>query len=150
MKKRDEIIKRLKNFFRDNADRYGIEMAFLFGSWVKGFPRIDSDVDVAVIFCEEDLLEEEVFDRLTEIAISIGGQIKQEVNIMEVRRNFKKPMLYYNAIVLGLPIFIRSFIKYVDLKNEAIRQMEDFSLFGLSWQIEVAKKNLETVKNAGI
>jgi len=29
----------------------------------------------------------------------------------------------------------------------AIHQMEDFSIFGIKWQLEVAKKNLEALKN---
>ena len=39
-------------------------------------------------------------------------------------------MLHYNAIVYGIPVYIRVFTGFVDMKLNAIRQMEDFSIFG--------------------
>jgi hypothetical protein len=57
-------------------------------------------------------------------------------------------MLYYNAIVLGAPVFLKNFDRYVRLKNEALYQMEDFGIFGINWQFMVAAKNLGGLKNA--
>ncbi|MBZ0159727.1 MAG: hypothetical protein K8G79_06295 [bacterium] len=54
-------------------------------------------------------------------------------------------MLYYNAIASGVPLFFRDFSRYVDLKNEAVYQMEDFNIFGRDWQLAVARRNLETL-----
>jgi hypothetical protein len=59
-------------------------------------------------------------------------------------------MLYYNAIVLGIPVFIRDQNRYAALLNEAIFQMEDFSMFGTQWQLEIAEKNLEELRHAGV
>ena len=56
-------------------------------------------------------------------------------------------MLYYNAVVLGLPLYIRDFSGYADLKNYSVFQMEDFSLFGISWQIKAARKHLKELQN---
>lgn len=59
-------------------------------------------------------------------------------------------MLYYNAIVLGIPVFIRDQNRYAALLNEAIFQMEDFSMFGTRWQLEIAEKNLEGLRHARV
>lgn len=148
IEKREKIINQLREFFNENASLFSILMVFLYGSWAKGFPREESDIDLALVFSEEALNPEESFKRLTEISILLEKILKKEINIIEIRKSFDKPMLYYNAIILGIPIYIRDFESYARLKNEAIFQMEDFSIFGINWQYEVAKKNLEAFKGA--
>jgi len=145
---REEINRQLKSFFEDNADRYGLEMAFLYGSWAKGIPRPDSDIDLAVLFSSEPSTDDESYERLTAISLFLSTELKKEVNIIQIHEDFRKPMLYYNAIVLGSPVFIKYFDRYVRLKNEALYQMEDFGLFGINWQFMAAAKNLEALKNA--
>jgi predicted nucleotidyltransferase len=147
MKKPDraEIIIRLKAFFHEQADPFGIDMAFLYGSWAKGFPRFDSDLDVAVIFNQSDLSEEEAFDRIADISLRLIDSLRMEVNVLQIHRDTWKPMLYYNVIVMGVPVYVRSDAQYSNLINEAIFQMEDFSIFGLKWQYEAAKTNLELI-----
>jgi predicted nucleotidyltransferase len=145
---REEIIKHLKLFFEKNTDRYGLEMAFLYGSWAKGIPRPDSDIDLAVVFSSEPSTDDESYERITDISLFLSTELKKEVNIIQIYEDFRKPMLYYNAIVLGLPVFIKNFDRYVSLKNEALYQMEDFGVFGISWQFMAAAKNLEALKNA--
>jgi len=71
-----------------------------------------------------------------------------EVNIIQIHKDFRKPMLYYNAIVLGIAVYIKDFDNYAMLKNEAIYQMEDFNIFGIKWQYETAIRNLEGLKHA--
>jgi len=145
---RREIIDHLKGFFRKNSERYGIEMAFLYGSWARGSPRQDSDIDVAILFSKEISTEEEIFERITDISLLLSSDLRSEVNIIPISLDFGKPMLYYNAIVSGIPMFLKDFNRYVDLKNEAIFQMEDFNIFGRDWQLAVAKSNLEALKRA--
>ena len=139
----------LENYFKEVADTYKIEMAFLYGSWVRGYPKESSDVDIAIVFSETDD-EDKVFGKITDITLSLMGKIKLEVNIIPVFLDFRKPMLYYNAIVLGIPVFIRDQNRYAALLNEAIFQMEDFSMFGTQWQLEIAEKNLEELRHAGV
>jgi predicted nucleotidyltransferase len=138
-----EIVDHLKRFFRDNSERYGIEMAFLYGSWARGFPRQDSDIDVAVLFTRKISTAEEIFEHITDISLLLSSDLHSEVNAIPLSLDFEKPMLSYNAIVSGIPLFFRDFSKYVDLKTEAIFQMEDFNIFGRDWQLAVAKRNLE-------
>lgn len=121
-------------------------MAFLYGSWARGLPRPDSDMDIALVFTE-DLSSEKAFQWITDISLSLSSQLNIEVNIIEIYKDFRKPMLYYNAIVLGVPLYIEDFGRYIRLKNEAIYQMEDYSIFGINWQHEVTRKNLEALRH---
>ena len=148
MRTKLEILTLLKTFFEESASAYKIEMAFLYGSWARGFPKSFSDVDVAIVFLEEPGTEDEAFTIITDISLVLGKKLKLDVNVIPIYSDFRKPMLYYNAIVLGIPVFIRNQDRYIFLKNQAIFQMEDFTLFGTKWQLEIAKKNLEDIKHA--
>lgn len=136
---KDNLEMVLKAFFKERA--YNIDMAFLYGSWTGGFPTKDSDVDLAILF--KELSDDEIFKTITEISYNLSLRIKKEVNVLPIYRDFRKPFLYYNAIVLGIPVYIKDFEEYVSLKNEAIYQMEDFGIFGTKWQLELTHKNLE-------
>ena len=143
-----EILTLLKSFFEESASAYKIEMAFLYGSWARGFPKSSSDVDVAIVFSEEPGTEDEAFTIITDISLVLGKKLRLDVNVIPIYSDFRKPMLYYNAIVLGIPVFIGNQDRYIFLRNQAIFQMEDFTLFGTNWQLEIAKKNLEDIKHA--
>ncbi len=147
MHTQDEIKNILECHFKEISDACGIEMAFLYGSWARGYPKESSDVDIAVVFTETND-EEKVFEKITDLTLSFMGKIKSEVNIIPIFWDFRKPMLYYNAIVLGIPVFIRDQDKYAALLNEAIFQMEDFSIFGTGWQLAVAEKNIKELTHA--
>jgi predicted nucleotidyltransferase len=141
-----ELQDMLENCFKEIADTFRIEMAFLYGSWARGCQKKSSDVDIAIVFYETDE-EDKVFKKITDITLSLMRRIKLEVNIIPIFLDFRKPMLYYNAIVLGIPVFIREQDKYAALLNEAIFQMEDFSIFGTEWQLEIAEKNIKELKH---
>src|SRR3989304_4460541 len=112
MDKKEEIIKPLKNYFNKNASLYGLEMVFLYGSWAKGFPRNDSDIDIAIVFSEEPSSDDESFRNITDISLSLSAEFNREANVIKIYEDFRKPMLYYNAIVSGLPVFIKDFVRY--------------------------------------
>ena len=142
-----EIRNILERHFKEIADACKIETAFLYGSWARGCPKESSDVDVAIVFSETGD-EDKVFEMITDITLSLMREIRVEVNIIPIFLDFRKPMLYYNAIVLGIPVFIREQYRYAALLNEAIFQMEDFSIFGIGWQLEVADRNIKEVARA--
>ena len=148
MRTKPEILTLLKTFFEETASVYKIEMAFLYGSWARWFPKSFSDVDVAIVFLEEPGTEDETFTIITDISLVLGKKLRLDVNVIPIYSDFRKPMLYYNAIVLGIPVFIGNQDRYIFLRNQAIFQMEDFTLFGTNWQLEIAKKNLEDIKHA--
>ncbi len=143
--KRPDIIACLKSYFDENAERFSLEMAFLYGSWAEGVPGVHSDVDIAVVFSKENNVEKDEFDCINTIALSLSLKLGKEVNVIVIYKDFRKPMLYYNAIVHGEPVFFKDFDGYADLRCEAIFQMEDFNIFGTQWQLQVARKNLEEV-----
>ena len=137
----NEIISRLKNYFESKSLQCGIEMAFLYGSWATGLSHKASDIDLAIVF-SSSIRQEEFFPLITDIAYELSTDLNREVNVIPVFEDFRKPMLYYNAIVLGKPLFIGDEKRYLDLKISAIFQMEDFRIFGIPWQLEIARKNM--------
>lgn len=137
---KEKIICEVKDFFKENSSRYDVDMAFLYGSQAGGYPREDSDIDLAIVFSPEVNTEEEIFSLITDISYELGKLLGREVNVIPIYRDFRRPMLYYNAIVLAIPVFIQDEDRFLDLKMEAISQMEDFCLFGIPWQLEIAKK----------
>ena len=145
---RDELISACKIFFEEKAEIYHIDCAFLYGSWARGHPLEESDVDLALFFSPEPSSDDEIFNVITDISYHLSMNTGFEVNTIALHHDFRKPMLYYNAIVLGIPVYIRENERYIGLRNQAIAQMEDFSLFGTDWQLELARKNLEVLRNA--
>ena len=144
---RKNLINILKAFFQERAASLNIDMVFLYGSWAAGYPRKDSDIDVALYFLPTSSSEEEQFSCLTDISYKLSLLTKREVNTISIFDDFRKPMLYYNAIVLGVPLYFKDFSRYVDLRNRSLFQMEDFSIFGVPWQIEAAGKHLRELQN---
>ncbi len=51
--KREELVKSLKDFFEKNAELFSVNMVFLYGSWAKGTPKDESDIDLALLVSEE-------------------------------------------------------------------------------------------------
>jgi len=150
MNDRENIIASLKSFFEKMSRQYGVEMAFLYGSWVRGFPRPDSDVDVALLFSDSSLSEEEYFPQICDISLRLSELLNLEVNVIQIHESFDRPVLYYNAIVLGVSVYVSNLDKYIRVTNEALYQMEDYSIFGLGWQREVTRRNLEATRNARV
>lgn len=147
---KEKIITKLKDFFRENFSRYYIDMVFLYGSWASGYPRENSDLDLAIVFSGKVDKKDDIFSLITGISYELEKDLNTEVNIISIQPDFHQPMLYYNAIVLGNPLFVKDYDKFLDLKLEAISQMEDFRIFGIPWQREVARKRLLGGKDARI
>lgn len=140
-KPKEDLLEKLKSFFGKESDNFGIQMAFLYGSRAYGIARDDSDVDIAVVF-EEQVSDDEIFNRIDDMALKLVTLLGLDVNILPVYRDFRKPMLYYNAVAKGLPLFIGDVDAYVSFRHESVFQMEDFQTFGMRWQIEAARRNL--------
>lgn len=145
---RKKIILKLKDFFKQTAFQYHIEIVFLYGSWARGYPRTDSDIDIAILFSPEIDNKDKIFSLITDISYNLERNLNKEVNVLPIFEDFRRPMLYYNAIILGIPLFIKDSDKFLSLKLEAIYQMEDFQLFGIPWQQEIVKKNLKEITHA--
>ncbi len=53
---RDEVLKKLKNFYILSADRYSLKRIGLFGSVARGEDSLDSDIDIVVEFKKPNLI----------------------------------------------------------------------------------------------
>lgn len=145
---KEEIILTLKDYFKQKASRYHIEMAFLYGSWARGYPHKDSDLDLALLFSSQIRSEEFFFRLITEISYELSIDLGREVNIIPIYSDFPHPMLYYNAIIFGIPLYVKDKDRFLQLKLESIYQMEDFQIFGLPWQKKVAQDIIKEISNA--
>jgi len=148
MKTKAHVIDILTDYFRGTAEHFRLAMVFLYGSWAKGNPTPDSDIDIGVVLPEETLSEKGAFDRITSISSDLSRLFSSEVNVISIHRDFRHPMLYYNAIVNGIPIYVEKTEEFIPLKMAAIHQMEDFSIFGRKWQLQVTRRNMEALKHA--
>ncbi len=139
---RERIIRILEDFFREKGEEYSILIALLYGSWREGVMREDSDVDIAVYF-DRALEEEERRKRVRKITAELEERIGREISVLDLREDFPQPMVYYNAIVSGEPVYVRDLSLLHHLRMDTIHMMEDFSSRGLRWQMEIAGKYLE-------
>ena len=140
------LISRVETFFQENAGRYHVGIALIYGSRAFGYAREDSDLDLAIVF-SSNLSDEQVFILVTQISMKLLDFLGMEVNIMPLYPDFRQPMLYYNAIIHGILVYCDDFGNYVDLKLQALQQMEDFRFFGIRWQMEVTQQNLEELNH---
>ena len=69
---------------------------------------------------------------------------------MPIYNDFRKPMVYYTAIILGIPLYVKDKNQYISLFNEALFQMNDFELFGTSFQLQAARNVLKEVSHGWI
>lgn len=60
-----------EKFFSENYIKYYIDIAFLYGSWAGGYPRKDSDIDLAVVFSKDIEEEQEKFFLITDISYDL-------------------------------------------------------------------------------
>ncbi len=147
MDKKGQLISAIKEYFNQKAKVYSIDISFLYGSWAIGYPKTGSDVDIAIIFNKE-MDRDKIFDIITTISFELTSILKIETNVLHLDGEFYRPMLYYNAIVHGIPVFMESFTRYVDARLNAMHQMEDFSIFGTKWQSEIVERRLEKLNHA--
>lgn len=148
LKTREKMVQLLTDYFKKKSSVYHIEMVFLYGSWAIGYPRQDSDIDLAILFSFHIKNEDSLFELINSISYELSIEISKEVNIIPLKEDFPHPMLYYNAIILGIPLYINNRENLIKIKLEAIKQMEDFKIFGIPWQREVAKNILKEISHA--
>ena len=134
-----DIIDTLKTYFNTNARAYGIELAFIYGSYAHQSQSEQSDIDIALVFDDKMSKDtKKVFEAITDISAALSKLSSKDVEIISIDDGFSKPMLYYNAIVHGKPLFISDGNCYINYFLRAIHEMEDFSTFGMKWQIDLA------------
>ncbi|MDO8748141.1 MAG: nucleotidyltransferase domain-containing protein [Candidatus Omnitrophota bacterium] len=142
---KDFIVSKLSAFFLEKAEQFDLEMVFLYGSFAGGYPKIESDIDLGILFGQrvKDLFK--IHSLITDISYKLTPELKKEVNIVNINPDFDHPMLYYNIIIFGLPLYIKDNDKFLSLRLEALFQMEDFRIFGVKWQNDVSRKIMREV-----
>lgn len=146
-KEKQRICNLLKDYFKVKAQGYNIVLVFLYGSWAAGLAGKDSDIDIAIMI-EGEKSEEEIFSTINSITLELLDNLKRDITILYIDNDISKPLLHYNAIVKGIPVYISDFYRYVDVWLKAIDAMEDFSIFGIKWKLEVTEKRMKDLYNA--
>ncbi len=140
---KDFIVSKLTSFFLEKAAQFDIEMVFLYGSFADGYPKMESDIDLGILFAPGLKDHLRIHALITDISYQLTLELKKEVNIVNINPDFDHPMLYYNIIVSGMPLYVKDYDRFLSLKLEALYQMEDFQLFGAGWQKETARNLLK-------
>ena len=83
-----------------------------------------------------------LFDIISNLSYDLNKIFSKEISVLFIDREFSKPMLFYNAIIHGVPIYISDKEKYISFVLKALNEMEDFKIFGEKWQFEVIEKRL--------
>ncbi|MFH1654848.1 MAG: nucleotidyltransferase domain-containing protein [Pseudomonadota bacterium] len=143
-----KLKKILEKYFKRVSKKLKLDLVFLYGSWAHGKQRRISDVDIAVLFSDEHTDEEKMLDVIGKISVDLSELLGLEVNILRLKKEFDHPMVYYNASVKGIPVYVKNKDLCDRYLFESIAQMEDFCLFGTAWQILASKVNLRRIKNA--
>lgn len=120
-------------------------MAFLYGSAAAGMLKDESDIDVAILF--DSVSGRDAFDLVSGLETELTIILKRDTEILVLDREKVRPLLFFNAVVHGIPVYFRDFTRLVDLKNEALGLKEDWELFGTSWQADLAAKKIEGWKH---
>lgn len=145
------VSEKLEKYFAKNARHHRIDMAFLYGSFARGWPRADSDVDIGLVFNSgHGASAQGIYNSIADISLDLATILKCEVSIVAVDPRAWLPMLYYNIIVLGRPVYRSDDIALARFKGEAIMQMEDFKVMGEGFQIAAAKAAFARAKDAEI
>ncbi|MFA4874770.1 MAG: nucleotidyltransferase domain-containing protein [bacterium] len=148
MKQREGLIQKFAHYFEDNAENLHVELAFLYGSWAAGRQHENSDIDLAVLFAADAGSDDDKYRAISEISEDLGADLHKEVNVVELRWEFDKPMLYYNAAIHGVVLYMKDRRLLDFFLKEAVFQMEDFCIFGIHWQLFAARRNLKGVTHA--
>ena len=142
---KDFIVSKLTAFFLGKAAQFDIAMVFLYGSFAGGYPKAESDIDLGILFDSDIKDHFKIHSMVTDISYQLTMELKKEVNIVNIDPDFDHPMLYYNIIISGIPLYVKDDDRFLNLKLEALYQMEDFQLFGAKWQKDVAGALLKEV-----
>lgn len=110
-------------------------LAYIFGSAAKGKEGFLSDLDVAVFF-DYKVAEKDYLNKELDIKYEIGklSAIKR-VDVITLNK-INNPLLMYNIVLCGRPIFVKDQRLKAILERKALREYEDTAyLRNVSYQI---------------
>jgi predicted nucleotidyltransferase len=107
-------------YCKDSKD---IVMAFVFGSYARGYSCNESDVDIAVYLTNESKETE------AEIQTYLERILKKEVDLVILNRC--SSVLSWTILRKGIPIIIKDRAKYINFLLEVSSEAEDFIDFNI-------------------
>ncbi|MEK9135269.1 MAG: HepT-like ribonuclease domain-containing protein [Patescibacteria group bacterium] len=126
----EKTTKSLKEYFNNEQE---VVLAFLFGSFAKGFANKDSDFDVAVYLKSEQ--------KESAIWLAISKIIKKEVDLICL--NMAPATLVSAVFKTGIPLAIKDKKLYWELYLQKSLEAEDFVKFAEDfWRVKQKAKSL--------
>jgi len=115
----EDMVKRLATLFENEKN---ILVAYLFGSYARGYETVQSDVDIAVLLSEvpEKLLEYYLY-----LERKLAEALEKDVNLVFL--NDAPPLLKYQVIKYGRLLFSRSERVRVTFEAKSLCEYLDFS-----------------------
>lgn len=117
----DKKIKLLKEYFEKIPE---VLMAFIFGSFAKGFVMEESDIDIG-IYLKENLLEKEELE--TKIYSEISKILQKNVDLVIL--NEAPASLISNVLKTGIPLRMKNKKLYWEVYLKSSTEAEDFFYF---------------------
>lgn len=114
-----------KQKIADILERHGVVVGYLFGSAARGTMGPHSDIDVAVFFDDKKVPEAKQFDE----KLAMSGEIArafpvEDADVINLNQQ-TNPVLRYDAVILGEPIFVKDFSVKNQLVRAVLREFED-------------------------
>lgn len=121
---REMIISQIRDYLSSTEE---VSMAFLFGSWAKGYEGMESDVDIAVYFKPKtNILEWQetvYYETENKIWLDIERIIGKEVDLLVLNR---APVTVADNAIRGIPLIIRDRNLYMDFLFRITSEASDF------------------------
>lgn len=135
--KREDLLEKLNEFLNQIDKLYPIEFAYLFGSFAMETSNKESDIDIAIMFCEK-------YDRKKEIIIKGNiidiGEKYFERKLDVVSLQGAAPLLKYEIVREG--ITLKDSGKRAEFESLALREYFDFRYYSKIYN----KAMIETIK----
>ena len=114
-----------KKQIADIMEKHDVIVGYLFGSAARGTMGPRSDIDVAVYFDEVKIPEEKQFAEKLAISSEIAGAFKVRDADVIILNNTTNPVLLYESVLNGEPIFVKDSELKTRLARFALHQYED-------------------------
>jgi len=115
----EEEVKKLATLFEDEKN---ILVAYLFGSYARGYETLQSDVDIAVLLSE---VPEKLLEYYLHLERKLAEALKKDVDLVFL--NDAPPLLKYQVIKYGRLLFSRDERARVTFEAKSLCEYLDFS-----------------------
>lgn len=123
---------------RKIIEKYGVSLAYLFGSYAKGTAGFMSDIDVAVVFPYDEKFIEE---KEKKIKNEIVDLLKiEKVDLINLSKN-KNVLLGYEILFTGQPLIVKDKELEFKLKYKYMHEYEDMKYLFLE-QFNILKNKI--------